>query len=318
MSDDAPQPPSSFYNNLSCSFAKLTHFIDNNIRIIQYCIYVGGAAGVLLVLHSARAFTKFVHIQDIPKEFITKHVRLHGHVRWVGATPPMPALLPPDKHSVLPHIKNGSKSSPSNVAEATTRENLRLQGPKSLSEGNRGIYEGAGELHPWENDIDPDVTRIYYDEDLRPLFLKVEHAPVIPLQWQKSDNLLPLQLADVEVTGAGVAHVRAHLLRRRTWFTLISHNTDDNTLVSLVKPAKLFSRSINEQLVREGLALTAPMDLELHHDPCYIKHYKRLLQAQEYAEKKQLGMWKLPKEQRGGFLQLLWCKIRSLVARKKQ
>lgn len=35
MPDDAPQPRPDFYDSLSQSFAKLTHFIDNNIRVVQ-------------------------------------------------------------------------------------------------------------------------------------------------------------------------------------------------------------------------------------------------------------------------------------------
>ena len=48
--------------------------------------------------------------------------------------------------------------------------------PKSLSADNRGIYDGAGELHPWDDGIDPDVTRIEYDEDLLPIYLQVKHV----------------------------------------------------------------------------------------------------------------------------------------------
>lgn len=70
-------------------------------------------------------------------------------------------------------------------------------------------------------------------------------------------------------------------------------------------------RSVNEQLVREGLALTGPMDLDLFDDPKYMKQYARLLQAQEYAERKQLGMWKLTTDKKKGILRRLWEKMRS-------
>lgn len=38
MPDDAAQPPSSFFTSPSHSLARLTHFIDDNIRIIQVCL----------------------------------------------------------------------------------------------------------------------------------------------------------------------------------------------------------------------------------------------------------------------------------------
>ncbi|XP_071540796.1 protein C3orf33-like [Panulirus ornatus] len=334
MSDDAPQPPSSFYTSASSSFAKITHAIDDNIRIIQYGIYCAGVAGAILVLHSVRAFTKFTSIHDIPKEFITKHVRLHGRVKWVGVTPPgtepttatvaLPLPAKEDTPQAATHMsplptENGSISPPFSPTGVETKENVVMSGPgaKSLSEDNRGIYEGAGELHPWEDGIDPNVARIQYDEELRPLYLQVEHTPVIPLLQKKSDQLLPIQLADVELTGAGVWRARGQLEGQRTWFTLISHNTDHHTLVSLVRPAKMFRRmSLNEQLLREGLAIVGPMDLELHEDRYYVKLYTKLLRAQEYAEKRELGMWKVPSKLQRGLLGRLWVKLRALVARK--
>ena len=154
------------------------------------------------------------------------------------------------------------------------------------------------------------------------------------------------------MTAAGIAEVN-NLVGRRVWFTLISHNTQDDTLVTFLKPAKvrssscswltqpsinlilcyqyvhftltfsspdssycdclpqIFARSVNEQLVRDGLALVGPMDLQLHKDERYTQLYMKLLKVQDYAEKKKLGMWK-PSEKRKGILARLWSKIRSL------
>lgn len=129
-------------------------------------------------------FTKFVQIQDIPKEFITKHVKLHGQVRWVGVTPPtstptptltLPHPSPPSTSTPtpMPSDQSTTQTSISSNNKSPTKETARSASVKSLSEDNRGIYEGAGELHPWENNIDPDIARIDFEEDLQPLYVKV-------------------------------------------------------------------------------------------------------------------------------------------------
>ncbi|MPC21313.1 hypothetical protein E2C01_014295 [Portunus trituberculatus] len=271
MPDDAPQPPSNFFTSTTHSLSRLTHFIDENIRVIQYGVYCVGAAGAVVVLHSVRAFTKFAKIQDIPKEFISKHVRLHGHVRWVGVTPPTPPTTPPHSQANSSLAENGTRPAPfSSGTETAGKRGHEGDGGRSLSADNRGIYEGAGELHPWEDGIDPALARINYMQDMTPLFLQVEHSPVFAVVRRKTDQLLPLQLADVEI----------------------------------------FAKSVNEQLVRDGLALAGPLNLQLHGDKRYTQLYTKLLKAQEYAEKKKLGMWK-PSEDKKGLLARLWGKIRA-------
>lgn len=58
------------------------------------------------------------------------------------------------------------------------------------------------------------------------------------------------------------------------------------------------------------------MDLQLHGDKRYTHLYTRLLKAQDYAEKKQLGMWKPSEEQRKSLLVRLWNKLRFLLLSK--
>ncbi|KAK4292169.1 hypothetical protein Pmani_035034 [Petrolisthes manimaculis] len=334
MPDDAPQPQPDFYHSTSQYFAKFTHLIDSNIRIVQYGVYCVGTVGLVLILHSARAFTKFAHIQDIPKEFITKHVKLHGQVKWVGVTPPTstptptlalphPAPIPSPFTSTpnpTPSDQSATLRSTSRKSNALAKENVSIAGSstaKSLSEDNRGIYEGAGELHPWENNIDPDIVRIDYEEDLQPLYIKVEHTPVIPLlQRKKSDKLLPLQLADIEVNKDGLQAAHSSLMGQRVWFNLISHDLDHDVLNVYIRPVKLLRRrTTNEELVRGGLALAAPMDLSLHADRFYASCYGRIHLAQDRAERQQLGMWKGPEHTHGGYLTRLWGKLCRMLRR---
>lgn len=73
-----------------------------------------------------------------------------------------------------PATENGYVSQPV-PASCTAQQgplHVETSSSKSLSTDNRGIYEGAGELHPWEDGIDPDVARIQYDEELSPLYLQ--------------------------------------------------------------------------------------------------------------------------------------------------
>lgn len=117
-------------------------------------------------------FTKFSRVQDIPREFIAKHVRLHGHVRWVGGAPPTPAAAS-HAHAVSSPAENGARPPPFSSATETEGAAAAGGGGRSLSRDNRGIYEGAGELHPWEDGIDPALARITYLQDVAPLFLQV-------------------------------------------------------------------------------------------------------------------------------------------------
>ncbi|XP_042875429.1 uncharacterized protein LOC122255453 [Penaeus japonicus] len=147
----------------------------------------------------------------------------------------------------------------------------------------------------------------------------IEHSPAIPLLNKSDDKCLPVHLADVEVSRAGLQRAKDQLMGKRAWFTLISHDTDANALVSIVKPVKFLRRmSLNEELVRNGEALTGPMDLDLFEDKGYTKFYTRLVQAQDYAEKKKVGLWKPPPDPPGtvNLLKRVWRKIKVLVGRK--
>lgn len=80
--------------------------------------------------------------------------------------------------------ENDSISDPLPAANTPGEENVRAQISKnrSLSTDNRGIYEGAGELHPWEDSIDPSIPRLHYEEDLCRVFLQVKRYTLLSLQ----------------------------------------------------------------------------------------------------------------------------------------
>ncbi|XP_064115309.1 uncharacterized protein LOC135221494 isoform X2 [Macrobrachium nipponense] len=261
MSDDATQPQSSFYSVVSSSFAKFTHFIDKNIRVIQYGVYCTGVVGLVICLRSVRAFSKFNCIQDIPQEFITKHIRLHGHVKWVGVSPPVgaeasscsaPPLLPlpgnvtagrgirdsntPSSQSN--HLTSSVVEELPNADNRNGNENVHHERAKSLREDDYAL-ETATLPRPRLCSIDPEVTRIECDEDLFPVYLQVDHIPVFQFSRKKEPSLLPLQLADVEVSDGGFHQLKRELMEQRVWFTIVSHDQQSDLLNAWVRPAKV-------------------------------------------------------------------------------
>ncbi|KAK3602418.1 hypothetical protein CHS0354_022206 [Potamilus streckersoni] len=61
-------------------FDKLHTFFDSNIRGIKYTIYGVGFAGLVLIARSIQIAKVFKRVEDIPAEFISKHVKLQGNV----------------------------------------------------------------------------------------------------------------------------------------------------------------------------------------------------------------------------------------------
>ena len=75
-----------------------------------------------------------------------------------------------------------------------------------------------------------------------------------------------------------------------------------------------FSENLNVEIVRRGLALPAPFDLDLSQHREYPKFYHRLLKAEDYASGKRLGLWKdkEPKKKQGTHLNF-WSRLRRRI-----
>ncbi|XP_076042133.1 protein C3orf33-like isoform X2 [Oratosquilla oratoria] len=330
MADDAADPRPDFYKSLHRIVAKFTHVLDDNIRIVQYGIYGVGVAGLLVALHSVRAFTHFGQIGHIPAEFVTKHMRFHGFVRWVDTSPPPLAKATSKPPYLLPPSPSLDQPLPATVVpgeeEGPRKEEGPLLGasPPEAPKGDvSGITSDLTPLMPWEDSSVPEVARIQYSEELKPLYLQIEHSPIFVMPWRKrSQDYLPLQVADIEITGVGARKVKEELHNRRVWFTLLKHDLENDILVCLVRRNKLLRRrSFNEELVRSGEALVAPLDLDLHDDAFYVAFYKRLLDSQTFAEKKKVGLWRPEATDgwwRGGaLLTKLWRKLRNRISSRK-
>lgn len=83
-------------------FEKFTLYMERNIKGVQYGIYSVAVLGLAVALRSVRPFKKFTSPQEIPTNFLEKHVTLTGKVMSVepsaGASPP---LLLVDHHPVV-------------------------------------------------------------------------------------------------------------------------------------------------------------------------------------------------------------------------
>ncbi|XP_072320259.1 protein C3orf33 homolog isoform X2 [Eucyclogobius newberryi] len=131
--------------------------------------------------------------------------------------------------------------------------------------------------------------------------LAVEHVPVylpvISSLLHKKQNMSPSPLqvhfAGVELTPDGRQWLRENLLpTKMVGIKLISR--EDDTLYCLVSQNKgvLWTYWINEELLRQGLARTAPITGLLPHSRLYWRLHRRLHRAEVKAERKSLGLWK--------------------------
>ncbi|KAG7453765.1 hypothetical protein JOB18_006278 [Solea senegalensis] len=132
--------------------------------------------------------------------------------------------------------------------------------------------------------------------------VKVEHVPIhVPVlspllskthQGASSSSLLLVRLAGVDVTTEGRTWLQQNLVPAHTvWLKLIS--CEDDVLHCLLSQSRgwMWSRCVNEQLLRLGLARTAPVSL-LPDSRFYWRLHRRLHRAEVSAERKGRGLWK--------------------------
>ncbi|XP_076002616.1 protein C3orf33 homolog isoform X2 [Genypterus blacodes] len=131
--------------------------------------------------------------------------------------------------------------------------------------------------------------------------LELEHVPIyVPglsplLSRQKGVCVSPLvvHLAGVELTPEGRVWLERHLVpEQRVWFKLISR--EDNILHCLVSHSRgsMWSYCMNDEVLKLGLARTAPVAGVLPNSRLYWRLHKRLHRAEVKAERKGRGIWK--------------------------
>ncbi|KAM4742259.1 protein C3orf33 homolog isoform 2-T2 [Anableps anableps] len=131
--------------------------------------------------------------------------------------------------------------------------------------------------------------------------IEVEHIPIYlpvisPLLSKHRDvstSPLLVHLAGVELTPEGKMWLQKNLVPAQTvWLKLISR--EDNMLHCLVSQSRgsIWSHCMNEELLRLGLARSAPIAGVLLSSPRYWRLHKLLHRAEVKAEKKGRGLWK--------------------------
>ncbi|KAM3616060.1 uncharacterized protein V6R79_011565 [Siganus canaliculatus] len=131
--------------------------------------------------------------------------------------------------------------------------------------------------------------------------VEVEHVPIYvpvlsPLMSEHKGagtSSMLVNLAGVELTPEGREWLQKNLPPAKTvWLKLISRESD--TLHCLVSQSKgsVWSYCVNEEVLRLGLARTAPMVGVLPDSRLYWRLHKRLHRAEVRAEKKGRGLWR--------------------------
>ncbi|XP_037534152.1 protein C3orf33 homolog [Nematolebias whitei] len=131
--------------------------------------------------------------------------------------------------------------------------------------------------------------------------IKVEHVPIyLPVfssllskHKDACTSLLLVRLVGVNLTPEGKLWLLKNLTPAQTvWLKLISREDDAlNCLVSQSKRS-VWSFCTNEELLRLGLARTAPIAGVPPGSDLYWRLHKRLHRAEVKAEKKGRGLWK--------------------------
>ncbi|KAL3057488.1 hypothetical protein OYC64_007874 [Pagothenia borchgrevinki] len=132
--------------------------------------------------------------------------------------------------------------------------------------------------------------------------LKVEHVPIyLPvlsgmLSRKQGVCTSPMlvHLAGVELTPEGREWLQKNLAPAQTvWLKLISREDDRlHCLVSQSREGSMFSYCVNEEVLRLGLARSAPMIGVRPDSRLYWRLLKRLHRAEVKAERKGRGLWK--------------------------
>uniref|UniRef100_A0A1A7XLM5 Chromosome 3 open reading frame 33 n=1 Tax=Iconisemion striatum TaxID=60296 RepID=A0A1A7XLM5_9TELE len=132
--------------------------------------------------------------------------------------------------------------------------------------------------------------------------IEVEHVPIYlpvlsPLLSKHKEgptSLLLVHLAGVDLTPEGRLWLQKNLTPAQTvWLKLISREGNMlHCLVSQSKQRSMWSFCTNEELIRLGLARTAPIAGVPPDSRLYWRLHRRLHRAEVKAERKGRGLWK--------------------------
>ncbi|XP_045161406.2 protein C3orf33 homolog isoform X2 [Mercenaria mercenaria] len=136
--------------------------------------------------------------------------------------------------------------------------------------------------------------------------LSIEHIPIwrlrVPFIRQNQTNeCLPVHLACIDLSPEGRLWLSENTLHKVVWFHLLhrtgSHNDMGSHLYSKIEIPQRFRRNIqvNEELIRQGLSkissLSCLEDGKMPTNKNLLLYLDRLVQLENHASKKGVGMW---------------------------
>lgn len=131
--------------------------------------------------------------------------------------------------------------------------------------------------------------------------LSVEHLPVfLPVissflhkKHSECTSLLQVHLAGLELTPEGSQWLQKNLLPEKTvWIKLISREDDILTCLVSQNSGVLWTYCLNDELLKLGLARTAPISGLLPDSRLFWRLHRRLHRAEVKAKRKSQGLWK--------------------------
>ncbi|XP_046651969.1 protein C3orf33 homolog isoform X3 [Daphnia pulicaria] len=86
--------------------SRINEILDRNIRIIQYSVYAVGLIGLAVVAKSTHIFSKFTPSKTVPREFVTRAVKLQGKVKGIEFLPVVHQQEQQPLYAVRLHIEH--------------------------------------------------------------------------------------------------------------------------------------------------------------------------------------------------------------------
>lgn len=116
--------------------------------------------------------------------------------------------------------------------------------------------------------------------------LHIDHTPIIGRGLRSQGNGLPVSIAAIDMYPNATSWLQHVAVGKNVDFTLLKRNPDNISCIVSHKKDDLGMR-----LVSLGFASVSGLDTTLEKDKIYMNYYKKLLKAEDKAEKQGVGAW---------------------------
>lgn len=116
--------------------------------------------------------------------------------------------------------------------------------------------------------------------------LRIDHTPILGSGLRSPGKGLPVNIAAVDMYPNAISWLQHITVGKNVDFTLLKRQPDNiSCIVSYQKD------DLGIRLVSLGFASVSGLDTTLEKDKVYINYYKKLLKAEDKAEKQGVGAW---------------------------